>query len=111
MNAIRVEKVTKRYGDIIALDNVSLLVKEGEIYGLLGPNGAGKTTLMEILVGLRKPDSGNVFIMGIDVLKNPSKIGALVGFNPQETMLYDNLTGSENLEFIASLYSLTKEEF
>lgn len=111
MKPVVVEKVTKRYKDIIALDNVSLSVKEGEIYGLLGPNGAGKTTLMEILVGLRRQDSGNVFIMGIDVLEKPSKIRTLVGFNPQETMLYDNLTGFENLEFIASLYSITKEEF
>jgi len=111
MDAVVVEEVTKKYGDIVALDEVSLTVKEGEIYGLLGPNGAGKTTLMEIIVGLRKPDSGKVFVMGTDVLEEPSKVGVLVGFNPQETMLYDNLTGLENLEFIASLYSLSKEEF
>lgn len=111
MDAVVVEEVTKRYDDIVALDKVSLTVKEGEIYGLLGPNGAGKTTLMEILVGLRKLDSGKVFIMGTNVLGEPSKVRVLVGFNPQETMLYDNLTGFENLEFIASLYSLSKEEF
>jgi len=111
MNAVIVEKVTKRYGNITALENVSLTVRGGEIYGLLGPNGAGKTTLMEVIVGLRRPDSGRVILLGIDVQKNPSKIGHIVGFNPQETMLYDNLTVLENLEFIASLYSFTKEKF
>ncbi|RLG50785.1 MAG: hypothetical protein DRO00_08205 [Thermoproteota archaeon] len=73
MNAVVVEKVTKKYGDVTALDDVSLSVREGEIFGLLGPNGAGKTTLMEIIVGLRRPDSGKVILLGTDVTKNPKR--------------------------------------
>ncbi|RLG43800.1 MAG: ABC transporter ATP-binding protein [Thermoproteota archaeon] len=111
MNAVVVEKVTKKYGDVTALDDVSLSVREGEIFGLLGPNGAGKTTLMEIIVGLRRPDSGKVILLGTDVTKKSNEIGHIIGFNPQETMLYDNLTVLENLEFIASLYSFSREKF
>ncbi len=111
MDAVIVEKVTKKYGDVTALDDVSLNVREGEIFGLLGPNGAGKTTLMEIMVGLRRPDSGKVILLGIEVMKKPREVRRIVGFNPQETMLYDNLTVLENLEFVASLYSFSKEKF
>ncbi len=111
MDAVIIEKITKKYGDITALDEVSLNIKEGEIFGLLGPNGAGKTTLMEIMVGLRRPDSGGVTVLGVDVTKGSREIGKSVGFNPQETMLYDDLTVLENLEFIASLYSFSREKF
>ncbi len=111
MKAVIVEKVSKKYGDITALDSVCLNVEEREIFGLLGPNGAGKTTLMEIIVGLRRADSGKVILLGMDIAKKSKEIGRIVGFNPQETMLYDNLTVLENLEFIASLYSSSKEKF
>ena len=77
MNAVVVEKVSKKYGDVIALDDVSLSVREGEIFGLLGPNGAGKTTLMEIIVGLRRPDSGKVILLGTDVTKKSNEIKLL----------------------------------
>ncbi len=101
--------VSKRYGEVIALDGVSLEVMEGEVFGLLGPNGAGKTTLMEILVGLRRPDSGKVRVAGRDPTREP--VGDVVAFVPQETMLYGDLTVEENLEFIASLYSMDEERF
>ena len=107
--AIQVRGVSKRYGRVAALKSVSLEVLEGEVFGLLGPNGAGKTTLMEIIVGLRKPDSGEVLVLG----KKPSlrELGRLIGFVPQETMLYEDLTVYENLKFIAALYYLDKRDF
>ena len=111
MRAVEVNDVHKSYGDVVALDGVSLSVEEREIYGLLGPNGAGKTTLMEIRAGLRTPDSGEVRVLGRDVLREPREVRGLVGFNPQETLLYDSLTARENLEFVAALYSMAREEF
>ncbi len=111
MPAVEVNEVRKSYGDVVALNGVSLTVEEGEIYGLLGPNGAGKSTLMEIIAGLRTPDSGEVRVLGRDVIKEPKEIRKLVGFNPQETLLYDMLTARENLEFVASLHSMSREEF
>ena len=107
--AIQVRGVSKRYGRVAALKSVSLEVLEGEVFGLLGPNGAGKTTLMEIIVGLRKPDSGEVLVLG----RKPSlrELGRLIGFVPQETMLYEDLTVYENLKFIAALYYLDKRDF
>ncbi|MDK2463654.1 MAG: ABC transporter ATP-binding protein [Candidatus Korarchaeota archaeon] len=111
MPAVEVSEVRKSYGDVVALDGVSLTVEEGEIYGLLGPNGAGKTTLMEIIAGLRAPDSGEVRVLGVDVVEHPRRVRELVGFNPQETLLYDPLTARENLEFVAALYSMPRDEF
>ncbi len=112
MLALEVENLTKNYNGFRALDSVSFKVNEGEIFGLLGPNGAGKTTLMEILAGIRYPTSGVVKIFGMDALKgNRREVNRLIGFNPQETMLYDDLTGMENLEFIASLYLMDKSTF
>ncbi len=90
---------------------MSLQVEEGEIFGLLGPNGAGKTTLMEIVAGLRTPTSGSVRVFGIDVLEEGREASKLIGFSPQETMLYGDLTGWENLRFVASLYGMEGREF
>ncbi len=111
MKALEIEGLTKVYGELKALDSVSFSVEEGEIFGLLGPNGAGKTTLMEIVVGVREPTFGSVRIFGIDALKGRKKASMLIGFNPQETMLYEDLTGMENLEFVASLYGMDRRTF
>jgi len=111
MKALEVLEVSKIYGQVKALDSITFHVEEGEIFGLLGPNGAGKTTLMEIIVGIREPTSGTVRVFGIDVQLNPKEVSKIVGFNPQETMLYDELTGIENLEFFASLYGLERDTF
>ncbi len=111
MNALEVEGLTKLYGEVRALDSVSFQVVEGEIFGLLGPNGSGKTTLMEIVAGIRSPTSGSVRIFGHDAFTRREEVSRLIGFNPQETMLYDDLTGWENLRFVASLYGLEGREF
>jgi ABC-2 type transport system ATP-binding protein len=108
---IEVEGLVRRYGKVTAVDGVSFTVEEGETFGLLGPNGAGKTTLMEILCGLRKLDDGSVSISGFDLVKDSRRVRGLIGFCPQETLLYDLLSVRENLSFSASLYSLDGRKF
>jgi ABC-2 type transport system ATP-binding protein len=108
---IEVEGLVKHYGEVKAVDGVSFGVDEGEIFGLLGPNGAGKTTLMEILCGLRRYDSGKARINGSDLAKDSLKVRGMIGFCPQETLLYDLLNVRENLAFSASLYSLSSKKF
>jgi ABC-2 type transport system ATP-binding protein len=108
---IEVENLVKHYGEVKALDGVSFSVEEGETFGLLGPNGAGKTTLMEILCGLRRFDSGRAAIRGFDLLKDPYKVKEIIGFCPQETLLYELLNVRENLAFSASLYGLSSKKF
>jgi ABC-2 type transport system ATP-binding protein len=108
---IEIEDLVKHYGEVKAVDGVSFSVEEGETFGLLGPNGAGKTTLMEILCGLRRFDKGKATINGFDLTKNSRKVRAMIGFCPQETLLYDLLTVRENLAFSASLYSLSSKLF
>ncbi len=111
MLALEVKDLVKFYGELKALDSVSFQVENGEIFGLLGPNGAGKTTLMEIIAGIRNPTSGTIKVFGLDALKDRKEVSKLIGFNPQETMLYDDLTGMENLEFAASLYNMDRSTF
>lgn len=108
---IEVEGLVKHYGEVKALDGVSFSVEEGEIFGLLGPNGAGKTTLIEILCGLRKFDKGKVTVSGFDLADNAYKVRSLIGFCPQETLLYELLNVRENFVFTASLYSLSSKKF
>jgi ABC-2 type transport system ATP-binding protein len=108
---VKVMDLVKSYGETQALRGVSLEVEKGEIFGLLGPNGAGKTTLIEIICGLRKFDEGHVTVLNIDVAKEPTKVKSLIGFCPQETLIYDLLSVRENLAFAASLQSLSSKEF
>ena len=108
---INVEGLVKHYDDVKAVDDVSFNVEEREIFGLLGPNGAGKTTLMEILCSLRNFDKGKVVVNGFDLVKDSRKIRGIIGFCPQETLLYDLLNVRENLAFSASLYSLNSKKF
>ncbi len=111
MNALEVERLTKVYGEVRALDSVTFSVVEGEIFGLLGPNGSGKTTLMEVVAGIRSPTSGSVRVFGLDAFRRREEVSRLIGFNPQETMLYGDLSGWENLRFVAALYGLDGREF
>ena len=106
MHDILIKNITKRYDDKLALDNVSLEIKPGEIFGLLGPNGAGKTTLIHILCGLIPMDSGEVFVGGSSVKKDPEAIKSRIGFVPQEIVLFDNLSVKDNLDYFGRLYGL-----
>ena len=97
MYAIEVNSLTKKFGDFKAVDNISVQVEEGEIFGFLGPNGAGKSTTMMILTTLLKPTSGNVFVGGYDVMLNAKKVREKIGYVQQEISVDEFLTGRENL--------------
>lgn len=108
MGVLEIKNVVKRYGDVTALNGISLTLNDGEILALLGPNGAGKTTLISIVSGVIEPTSGEVRIDGLPP-KNPNA-RARIGLMPQEHSLYDDLTGIENMMFYARLYGLEKQE-
>ncbi len=97
-------------GDIKALDGLSFAVEKGEIIGILGPNGSGKTTAVKMITGILKPTSGSVRVSGMEVSENLDSIRKLIGFMPQETALYEDLTAYESLEYHAELYGVPKEE-
>jgi ABC-2 type transport system ATP-binding protein len=101
---IEIRNLTKRYGDFTAVDDISLSVSPGEIYGFLGPNGAGKTTTIRILAGLSLPTTGLVRIAGIDVASDGTKTKSILGYVPDRPYLYEKLTGRELLEFVVNLY-------
>ncbi len=101
---IRVEDVRKAYGDVQAVDGVSFEVRRGEIFGLLGPNGAGKTTTVEMLEGLRRPDSGTLHVLGVDAARHPERIKPRIGVQLQTAALFPNLTVEELIELFASFY-------
>jgi len=103
---LQTEHLTKRYGTLTAVDDLSLEVHEGEIFGFLGPNGAGKTTSISMMCGLLKPDAGRVLIHGQRVHSGAPEVRARVGVCPQDTILWEKLTGLEQLEFIGSLYGV-----
>ena len=109
-NIITVKNVKKYYGEVHALDGVSLTVERGTILGLLGPNGAGKTTLVRALTTLLRPDSGEIVVHGIDVINNPSLARNYIGLAGQYAAVDENLTGRENLELVGKLYHLTNAE-
>jgi ABC-2 type transport system ATP-binding protein len=103
---LQTEHLTKRYSALTAVDDLSLEVHQGEIFGFLGPNGAGKTTSINLMCGLLKPDAGRVLIHGQPVHGGAAEVRARVGVCPQETILWEKLTGLEQLEFIGSLYGV-----
>lgn len=107
---IEVSELSKRFGDVTAVDRISFSVGRGELYGFLGPNGAGKTTTINILTGLARPDAGEIRIAGLDISRNPKAAQHLMGIVPDESNLYPELTGFENLCFCASLYGMPKNE-
>ena len=104
MAVIEVEGLRKRYGDTVAVDDVSFTVEEGEIFGILGPNGAGKTTTVESIVGLRKPDSGRIRVLGLDPQRDRVELHELVGVQLQESGLPDKLRVGEAVDLYASFY-------
>ncbi len=109
MSAIRVDRLRKSFGDVVAVDDVTFEVRPGETFGLLGPNGAGKTTTINMIVGALRPDSGQVQVNGEDDPTRPS-VRQNIGVAPQSLALYVELTGEENLDFFGRLYGLAKEK-
>lgn len=108
MFAIDINNITKRYGDVIAVDNLSLKIEQGELFALLGVNGAGKTTTIKILSCLTKADSGDAEILGESINKNPGKVKQFIGVSPQETAIAQGLSVKENLELICGIYGFSK---
>ncbi|MDP2857931.1 MAG: ABC transporter ATP-binding protein [Bacillota bacterium] len=100
------EGVTKSFGTVRAVDNLTLSVPGGQIFGFLGPNGAGKTTSVKLAVGLLLPDSGRVSIGDHDVAREPERSKSLIGYVPDRAFLYPKLTGREHLRFLAAVYQL-----
>lgn len=107
--AIELIGVTKRFGSLTAVDDLSLQVERGEIFGLLGPNGSGKTTTIDMISGLSRPSSGAVRVLGIDLLKDPRGIRRSLGTVPQENALYEELTAEANLRFHADLFDVPRQ--
>ncbi|RLI44319.1 ABC transporter ATP-binding protein [Candidatus Bathyarchaeota archaeon] len=105
--AVELRGVVKRYSDLVAVDYIDLEVEYGEIFGLLGPNGSGKSTLLKIMLGLVKPDSGSVNVLGINAKENPIEIKKQVGYVPEAPRLYEFLTGIEYLDFVSDIYGLS----
>ena len=110
MNAIEVENVSKSYGAVKALDDVSFTVGKGEVFGLIGPDGAGKTSMFRILCSLLLPDSGTATVDGFDVVRQMREVRCRVGYMPGKFSLYQDLTIEENLTFFATLFGTTVEE-
>lgn len=110
MNIIEIKNLNKSFGNVKAVKNISFNVKKGEIFGFLGPNGAGKTTTINMLTGLAKATSGEIIIAGEDGIKNIKNVQQVIGIVPDESNLYDDMTGFENLVFCASLYGIKKEK-
>lgn len=108
--AVVVEHLVKRFGDFLAVDDVSLKVSRGEIFGFLGPNGAGKSTTIRILCGLLAPTSGKAIVDGYDVATEPETVRAHLGYMSQKFSLYDDLTVEENLDFFCGIYGVAKEK-
>jgi ABC-2 type transport system ATP-binding protein len=107
---IKTDKLTKKFGDFIAANELSFEVYKGEIFGFLGANGAGKTTAMKMLIGISKPSSGDANIAGFDVYKETENIKRSIGYMSQKFSLYEDLTVRENLLFFGGIYGLSDEE-
>jgi ABC-2 type transport system ATP-binding protein len=107
---VELRNVVKRYNEIVAVNNVNLTIKTGEIFGLLGPNGSGKSTTLKMLLGLVQPTAGSVIVLGLDVQKNTVEVKRFIGYAPEAPRLYEFLTGIEYLDFIGDIYGLPTEE-
>ncbi len=107
---VRLESVSKRFGHILAVNGLSLEIYRGEVFGLLGPNGAGKTTTVRMICGLLRPTSGRVLVLGYEMPREALRARKHIGLLPQESDVYEMLTGRENLEYFGRLYGLEGEE-
>lgn len=109
-NAIELNNLTKKFGDFTAVDDLSLNVREGEIFGFLGPNGAGKSTTIRMLCTLAQPTSGSAKVAGFDLVKDSSRVREKIGLVAEKMIMYDKLTAAENLRFFGKLYAIPKEK-
>ena len=110
MIEIDIKDLTKKYKDVVAVDNLNIQIKKGEIFSLLGTNGAGKTTTIKILSTLLLPSNGEVKINKFDLIKDKMKIKEIINISPQETAIAPNLTVLENLEFMAGIYQIKNKK-
>ena len=110
MNAIKIEGLTKKYKDVVAIDNLFLNIENGELFSLLGVNGAGKTTTIKMLSCLTEPTSGDAFLNGKSICKNSAEVKELIAVSPQETAVAPGLSVLENLELICGVHGFGKEK-
>ena len=110
MEAIKTNALVKQYGNLTAVEDLNLEIKQGELFSLLGVNGAGKTTAIKMLSCLTKPTSGDALVGGCSIIKEPSKVKACIGVSPQETAVAPNLTVKENLELICGIHGFSREK-
>jgi len=110
MSAIRIENLTKRYQDVIAVDNLSLTIERGELFSLLGVNGAGKTTTIKMLSCLTQPTSGDAYLQGKSICKEAAEVKSLIAVSPQETAVAPGLSAKENLELICGVHGFPKDK-
>jgi len=108
--AVEVDHLVRKFGDFVAVADVSFSVNQGDVFGFLGPNGSGKSTTIRILCGLLAPTAGHAVVAGLDVWREAERIRAQMGYMPQFFSLYGDLTGAENIEFYAAMYSLRPPE-
>jgi ABC-2 type transport system ATP-binding protein len=107
-HVLEIKSLTKRYGEFVALNDLSIHVDKGQILGFIGPNGAGKTTAIKILVGLSRPTSGSAFIAGVNCSENASKIKRMVGYMPDRFGSYDNMRVHEYLDFFGAIFGISR---
>ena len=110
MNAIEINSLTKRYKDVVAVDDLSLSIKEGELFSLLGVNGAGKTTTIKMLSCLISPDEGDAFLLGKSIVKEADNVKRIIAVSPQETAVAPGLSAKENLELMCGAHGFTKDK-
>ena len=108
-DVVKAERLTKRFGELVAVDHVTFTVSKGEVFGFLGPNGAGKTTTIRMLIGILRPDGGRAEVLGLDVEKNGLEVRNRIGVVPEASNVYPDLTVWQNLMFMAELYMVPKQ--
>jgi len=109
VEALRIENVVKSFGSLMAVKGVSFALENNQVLGLLGPNGSGKSTLMKSMVGIITPDAGTITVQGLNVASNSTEVKKIVGFVPESPRLYEFLSGSEYLDFVATVHGLEPE--
>lgn len=105
---LEIKGLTKKFGGMTAVKNISLHVHPGEIYGLIGPNGSGKTTTIKTVAGLYRPNKGTVRVAGVDIVSSPTKAKRYIGYVPDDPSAYDRLTGREFLQFVGELFGMDR---